>query len=687
MPLNLTRRVRSLRAKILLYAGVPVLTLLLVVIVLLGTSSYRDLYAASLFRIDAETLSAAEQIDTWNVETVTVPRVMAAAQENGLFGAREASLGYARHILESYPQFTGAYFGYEPNADGQDAVFLRRATDQQKRAADPTGRFIPYWFRDKQDASRMVLEPLHDMETSFYYRGLKNRLTGVPETQGVALASQISTHYDAARMGANAANIKTMLTEPYMYEGKLIVEQSYPILVNGRFVGVAGVDRSLDQINAFIKGLKPFATAELFLISRRGRIVSATLDDSLTTLPIERTPFADALLPFYQAQSHSPVQLVTDPQSGEDFLYAGSKIPTGNWTVVMRVHRSEVVAPVWAALRLALIVSVVGLGLSAAILVWLAGSVARPVGAAADIASRVAQGDLTAQVDASGSDETGTLLRAIRTMIQNLNGLIGQVKSSSIQVISTATQISAAARSQETTVNEFGSSTSQIAAAVHEISATSQELVATMNDMSVMVNQTAQLADSGRTSLEGMEATMRTLAEATSSIASTLSVISEKTTNITAVVTTITQVADQTNLLSLNAAIEAANAGEYGHGFSVVAREIRRLADQTAVATLDIDHMVGEMQASVSGGVLEMERFMAAGAQRRRRRAARQLAAGTDHRAGGAAHAARGIGQPRHAGPVGRRRTNQRSHGRPHPGGAHDLLHYRRVEHGRRGLA
>jgi methyl-accepting chemotaxis protein WspA len=195
-------------------------------------------------------------------------------------------------------------------------------------------------------------------------------------------------------------------------------------------------------------------------------------------------------------------------------------------------------------------------------------------------------------------------------MIQNLNGLVGQVKSSSIQVISSATQISAAARSQEVTVHEFGSSTSQIAAAVNEISATSQELVTTMHDVSAMVNETAQLADSGRHSLEGMAATMRTLTTATSSIAATLAGISEKTANITRVVTTITEVADQTNLLSLNAAIEAANAGEYGQGFSVVAQEIRRLADQTAVATLDIDHMVGEMQASVAGGVSEMERFM-----------------------------------------------------------------------------
>jgi methyl-accepting chemotaxis protein WspA len=86
-------------------------------------------------------------------------------------------------------------------------------------------------------------------------------------------------------------------------------------------------------------------------------------------------------------------------------------------------------------------------------------------------------------------------------------------------------------------------------------------------------------------------------------------VIAERANNIGAVVTTITQIADQTNLLSLNAGIEAEKAGEHGLGFSVVAREIRRLADQTAVATRDIERIVKEMQNSVSSGVMEMDRF------------------------------------------------------------------------------
>jgi methyl-accepting chemotaxis protein WspA len=97
--------------------------------------------------------------------------------------------------------------------------------------------------------------------------------------------------------------------------------------------------------------------------------------------------------------------------------------------------------------------------------------------------------------------------------------------------------------------------------------------------------------------------------EAASSINARLGTLSEKAGNIGTVVVTITRVADQTNLLSLNAAIEAEKAGDYGRGFAVVATEIRRLADQTALATGDIEQMVKEMQSAVAAGVMGMDRF------------------------------------------------------------------------------
>jgi methyl-accepting chemotaxis protein WspA len=130
-----------------------------------------------------------------------------------------------------------------------------------------------------------------------------------------------------------------------------------------------------------------------------------------------------------------------------------------------------------------------------------------------------------------------------------------------------------------------------------------------MTGITRVADQTTELANSGQSSLGDMEGAMRSLAEATQSISGRLGLINEKANTIGSVTTTITKIADQTNLLSLNASIEAEKAGEYGLGFAVLAREIRRLADQTAVATLDIEQMVKEMQDSVTGGVMEMDKF------------------------------------------------------------------------------
>ena len=187
--------------------------------------------------------------------------------------------------------------------------------------------------------------------------------------------------------------------------------------------------------------------------------------------------------------------------------------------------------------------------------------------------------------------------------------LVSRLQRSSIALMSTATEISATSREQQATVNSYTTSTAEIAAAVKEISATSQELQTTLGEISTAAVNAAGLAESGRSGLDDMDGTMAKLSGATGSISAKLSVIRQKASDINLVVTTITKVADQTNLLSVNAAIEAEKAGEYGLGFLVVAREIRRLADQSAVATLDIEQMVRQMQGAVSAGVMEMDQF------------------------------------------------------------------------------
>ncbi len=218
-------------------------------------------------------------------------------------------------------------------------------------------------------------------------------------------------------------------------------------------------------------------------------------------------------------------------------------------------------------------------------------------------------GDLTQQVRIDTEDEVGTLGALVNALIRRIHDLIVPIRVATIQLNATATEIAATAAEQNGTVQSFNASTTEIAASARQISATSTELTRTMGEVTERAQEATSLADAGRTGLEQMEATMQQLSEATGSISTKLGTIREKADGINVVVTTITKVADQTNLLSINAAIEAEKAGEAGRGFLVVAREIRRLVDQTAVATLDIEQMVRHMQSAVSAGVMEMDRF------------------------------------------------------------------------------
>jgi methyl-accepting chemotaxis protein WspA len=218
-------------------------------------------------------------------------------------------------------------------------------------------------------------------------------------------------------------------------------------------------------------------------------------------------------------------------------------------------------------------------------------------------------GDLTARVPVESRDELGVLAEGFNATLDKIQTIVRRIREASVQLLSTAAEIAAAARQQESTVQGLGSSTAEIAASVRQITATSKELSTTMNEVSERAGRAAALADEGQTRLEDMEGAMQHLVTATASVSAKLGVIREKADGINVVVTTITKVADQTNLLSINAAIEAEKAGEYGRGFLVVAREIRRLADQTAVATLDIENMVRQMQDAVSAGVMQMDKF------------------------------------------------------------------------------
>jgi methyl-accepting chemotaxis protein WspA len=218
-------------------------------------------------------------------------------------------------------------------------------------------------------------------------------------------------------------------------------------------------------------------------------------------------------------------------------------------------------------------------------------------------------GDLSSRLTLDRNDEFGTVQTGFNDMVTELAALVSQAQRSSVQVTTSVTEIAATSKQQQATATETAATTTEIGATSREIAATSRDLVRTMSEVTSAADQASVLAGSGQQGLARMEDTMHSVMGAADLVNSKLAILNEKAGNINQVVVTIVKVADQTNLLSLNAAIEAEKAGEYGRGFAVVATEVRRLADQTAVATYDIEQMVREIQSAVSAGVMGMDKF------------------------------------------------------------------------------
>ena len=226
------------------------------------------------------------------------------------------------------------------------------------------------------------------------------------------------------------------------------------------------------------------------------------------------------------------------------------------------------------------------------------GAVAIPAALAADWLARsftAEAGAVAEAIGAQAADEITACTARVRDIVLRL------------EQVDAAAQ--AAGHEQHRSARDLGTVAQQLAGRITDLTGAGDRLVTATQTVQGVAREAAAVADRGRGGLESMARSMEHLDEAMNAFTRKLATISQRAAGITAVVTTIAKVAEQTNLLSVNATIEAEKAGEAGRGFRIVAQEIRRLADQTAMATKDIERMVRDMQGAVAGGTMEMDRF------------------------------------------------------------------------------
>lgn len=577
---------RTLLGQALLFGVLPAVGVVFAVVGINGVRAWNGIVARIERELASETASAIKEIDARNASSIGLVRMMTLAQESGQFGRRAETLRMLERILRTNPSVYAAYIAYEPNADGQDAAGAQPGVPAE--ALGQGGRFYPYFKRNPSAPGGFTLEPLQETaeDAGLWYQQPKERF----ERTGLA---------------------DPVVTKPYAYLGADIIEYVVPIVRDGRFAGIAGLDLALTDVQRQLDALAAQLDADLFL-ETRGHFIAATTDGTDGTRLRAAEVARSAVAPLFSRDFTPEASLAKlhDPSLGEDCYVVTATVPTGGWRLVVRKPTSAVTAEITGLIALNMLTAVVGIAIIVAILSFGALRLGRRVRAAEAVATRIAGGDLSAPPAAvTGDDEGARLLRAMNTMNADLAGIVSSVRAASARLSATSAQLAATTREQGATAGGFGGSTAQIAAAIREISATGDELLRSVQAVDAGARRTAEAATAGRGRLDAMAKSMSRLDGATAEIGDRLEVIAEKAASINSVVVTITKVADQTNLLSVNAAIEAEKAGEAGYGFLVVAREIRRLADQTAVATLDIERIVRQMQESVAAGVAEMKRF------------------------------------------------------------------------------
>lgn len=470
---------------------------------------------------------------------------------------------------------------------------------------DKKKHYGPYVYREDDQVlfTWDLNTPTYDYHNQGWY------LLGIPKKWGRSEKRPLRIYWTDPYFDEAATEALMITVDALMYDQ------------GGRLIGMSTVDFSLEDLKDMVAKMTVTPNSLPFAVDvSSGLLIAYPSDPSKVLKKITDLSWGKKLEEVKDAQPGKVAVNLLILQ-GESFSLFYTVTKTGVAVGILSPHK-ELYANInklnRANMYTSLVVISVQVILFLLIAIFMVRRICNPIRKLTDVAQEIAEGDLVGASKSltliegragSGKDETGRLLVAFQSMSRNLNSLLGQVQRSGNQVTSSSNEIATSSRHLEATVSEQAASTNQVSVSSKQISSTADALAETMNEVAAAASETAALAESGQAGLDGMETSMQGVLKGTASVSAKLEGIKENALSIGSIVSTITKVADQTNLLSLNAAIEAEKAGEYGVGFSVVAREIRRLADQTSVAVLDIEDMVKRMEASVSAGATEMERF------------------------------------------------------------------------------
>jgi len=291
----------------------------------------------------------------------------------------------------------------------------------------------------------------------------------------------------------------------------------------------------------------------------------------------------------------------------EDFYSVAVPFEGGPWSVVASMPKAEIRAVTWSVGIRLVIGSLLAMLLAVGAAVWLLRSKLQPLGDLVRQAEALGAGDLSARLNVSSHDEIGQLARSFNQMGEALSTMVSHIRKAAEDVNSRAQALSGLSGGAYEGMEQQSGEITSMAGAVEEFSATSLNIADNMGNTERLAQDNAQQTKIGRTSMQEASSSLEHIATALNSTATVINTLGQRSQEIGGIVGVITAIAEQTNLLALNAAIEAARAGEQGRGFAVVADEVRNLASRTRQATDEISGMIQSIQQETGNAISTME--------------------------------------------------------------------------------